>query len=345
MNSLKNIKVTSRGIQIALGLLWLLDGLLQLQPRMFTADFANNVIIPAAQGQPDFVAEPMLFLSHIFLLQPVLFNALIALVQISLGLLILWKRTARLGLWASVFWGLFVWYIGEGLSGLASGHTLLLMGAPGAALLYAVLTLGVMVPRTRRGPSDKRPAYFLLIFWVLLWIMGSVYQLLPGQNTVTDVSSMISTNASSAPSWLATIDNSVVETLSNIGTAPASMDGMSSMTPDQMAVMPTHQVSGLWFLVLLALVQVFIGLGVILPGIVRKFAITLGCIFALVYWVVGQSMGSYFSGIATDPNSGPLFVLLGIALLGCTQHDERIRAFFRRMRERIIAEGRAFNEA
>ena len=34
-------RVSARTIQIGLGVIWLLDGLLQLQPRMFGPDFAN----------------------------------------------------------------------------------------------------------------------------------------------------------------------------------------------------------------------------------------------------------------------------------------------------------------
>ena len=255
------------------------------------------------------------------------------------------ERTTALGLWLSVAWGLFVWYIGEGFGGLASGHTLLLMGAPGAALIYVLLALGTMNRRPSSKPhNDKRPAYCLLIVWIVLWTMGSIYQLLPGQNTVGDVSHMISANAGSAPSWMASLDNGVAHKLNSFGTATASMDGMMSMTSDQMAAMPTHQVSGLWFLLLLSTVQLIIGLAVIIPGFIRRSAVVLGCALALTYWIVGQSMGSYFSGLATDPNSGPLFVLLGIAVLGCTQRDDKVRHYFGGIKKALIAELRAFNE-
>ena len=45
-------RVCARTIQIGLGIIWLIDGLLQLQPKMFGTDFANSVILPTAQGQP-----------------------------------------------------------------------------------------------------------------------------------------------------------------------------------------------------------------------------------------------------------------------------------------------------
>jgi hypothetical protein len=324
--------------------LWFLDGALQLQHQMFTANFANEVITPAAQGQPSFVSGPMHLFVHIFLIQPALFNTFIAITQLGIGLLILYRRTAKLGLWSSIIWGLFVWYIGEGLGGLASGHTLLLMGAPGAVLIYVLLAIGTLPRHSHLGQSsDHRPAYWLVIVWVELWAMGSVYQLLPGQNTVADVSAMVSTNASSAPHWMASLDNGVVHMLHGVGTATASMGGMS-MTPAQMAAMSTHQVTGLWFLLLLSVVQIAIGFAVIIPGFIRRFAVVLGCVFALIFWVIGQSMGNYFSGLATDPNSGPLFILLGIAVLGCTQRDERVHRFFGKIKSNLTAEFRAFNE-
>lgn len=334
----KHMLVTRRGIQIALGTLWLIDGLLQLQPRMFTADFANDVIAPAAQGQPWFVTNPMQFFIHVFLAQPLLFNACIAAIQIGIGALILLKKTTQIGLWSSIFWGLFVWYIGEGLGGLASGHALLLMGAPGAALIYALLALGTLSRRDKgqKKVSDTRPAYWLLIAWTVLWIGGSLYQVLPGQNTMSDVSAMISMNASSAPTWMASVDTSVARILTNMSGTMAPENGMS-MQQDQGGSEP-------WPLLLLVGMQIYIGLAVFIPGFLRQSAIILGCLLALLYWVVGQSMGAYFSGLATDPSTGPLVILLGIAVLGCTQRDEMIRSYWRRLGTAFMAEIRAFNE-
>ncbi|HTB49203.1 MAG TPA: hypothetical protein VK712_03915, partial [Verrucomicrobiae bacterium] len=59
MKTFQPLKITKRHIQIALGLLWLLDGALQLQHQMFTSAFANNVIAPAGQGQLGIVSGPI----------------------------------------------------------------------------------------------------------------------------------------------------------------------------------------------------------------------------------------------------------------------------------------------
>ena len=145
------VRITKRTIQIALGVLWLLDGALQLQPQMFTSNFATQVIAPAAQGQPRLVSGVMHFAIRVFLLHPAIFNSFIAITQLGLGVLILWKRSVKLGLILSIGWGLFVWYVGEGLGGLASGHTLLLMGAPGAALIYATVSYTHLFGGLRAG--------------------------------------------------------------------------------------------------------------------------------------------------------------------------------------------------
>ncbi len=41
------MRVTRRGLQLALAALWLLDGALQFQPFMLTRGFAHDVIAPA----------------------------------------------------------------------------------------------------------------------------------------------------------------------------------------------------------------------------------------------------------------------------------------------------------
>jgi hypothetical protein len=40
-----------------LGVLWLIDGLLQLQPLMFTMNMVNKVLSPITAGQPGFIKK------------------------------------------------------------------------------------------------------------------------------------------------------------------------------------------------------------------------------------------------------------------------------------------------
>jgi hypothetical protein len=313
------MKITKRRIQIVLGLLWLLDGALQLQHQMFTSNFANKVIVPATQGQIGLVSGPSHLAIKILLTHPAVFDAFFASIQLLIGILILNRRTIRPGLILSVIWGLSVWYFGEGLGGLLTWQTTILMGAPGAALLYSIISLAIMPDNKDQDESKElnRPAYWLPIAWAILWIGAAIYQLLPGQNNIADVSSMIYGMSVGAPRWLASLDVHVANAIQDIGHGQTA--AQMHMTATQMAAMsvpPNH--SGLWFILLLVALQVLIGLLVFFPGLIRRAALGAGMIMSLVFWFIGQSLGSYYSGLATDPNSAPLFIVMAVAILGVT---------------------------
>ncbi len=322
VHSISKLKITKRGIQIALGLLWLLDGALQLQHQMFSSAFATQVIAPAGQGQPIPVYGPINFEIHMLLLHPALYDMLFALVQLALGVLILHKKTSQLGLRTSVIWGFAVWYLGEGMGGLLSGQTSVLMGAPGAALIYALLALAVLPSKERKESDSKdKPASWLPIVWAVLWFVGAIYQLLPGQNSISDLSSSIAANAGNgAPGWLSSVDIHVSNIIAGFGKNAAMNTKMKGMTMSngQMGqfALQTHHSSGLWFIILLAAIQAAIGLMVFLPRIYKITVIYIGIALSLLFWLIGQSLGAYFSGLATDPNTAPLIILLGVAVLG-----------------------------
>ncbi|MGW6196900.1 hypothetical protein ACWF0M_12200 [Kribbella sp. NPDC055110] len=203
-------RVTRRGLQVVLGVLWLLDGALQAQPFMFTRSFATQLIAPAGQGQPGVVSGPVHFASVIIAAHPFAWNLFFAGVQVLLGVGLLVRRSARVALIASIGWALGVWYLGEGLSGLAGGHASLLTGAPGSALLYAVIAAAAW-PKNRVGQA---PARWLVWAWALMWVGGAVLQLLPGQNTGQDLSSLLTAAAGQGPHSLAGFDTSAASWVS-----------------------------------------------------------------------------------------------------------------------------------
>src|SRR3954465_14053219 len=107
--------MTRRRLQIALGLLWFLDGALQLQPFMLGTGFATQVIAPLAARQPHFVAGPVKWAANLIAAHPIAWDLPFATGQLLIGLGLLVPRTARLALAASLPWALGVWYFGEGL--------------------------------------------------------------------------------------------------------------------------------------------------------------------------------------------------------------------------------------
>ena len=313
-----------------------------MQPHMFTSGFVYQVIAPAAQGEPGFVAALVHLGSRLFLLNPALFNLGFALIQLIIGGLILFRATAKVGLVLSLVWGLVVWSLGEAFGGIFSTHTLLLMGAPGAVALYMLIALAIM-PALRGAKKLNHPKYWLVFVWMILWIGGGVYQLLPGQNTAAGLGSMIAGNASGAPGWLASLDTSVGNWLAGFSGVHAAvaaspnvmtMGGMVMSSP--LPQSPTHP--GYAAVLILALIEVAIGMGVLLPGWWRRSAVGLGMVLSLLFWIVGQDMGAIYSGFATDLNSGPLFMLLGLAVLSVDGLDHQLRILGSRIESLLIGQ-------
>ena len=134
----------SRTLTISLGALWIVDGILQLQPAMFTNIFVTTVLAPNLQNQPAAIAGIVAFGIHIFTTNIFWWNLASALVQLLIGaLLVVPFRNAiqRFDLWLSIVWALIVWIFGEGFGGLFTGSASFYTGAPGSALLYLIIAL------------------------------------------------------------------------------------------------------------------------------------------------------------------------------------------------------------
>jgi hypothetical protein len=276
-------RITRRHLQVALGVLWLLDAALQAQPFMFTRGFATQVIAPVGQGQPGVVSGPVHLASEVIAAHPVAWDLLAAGTQLLIGVGLLVRRSARFALIASIGWALSIWYLGEGLSGLASGHASLLTGAPGAALLYAILAAAAWP----RSTSEQAPASWLTRAWVLLWVGGAGFQLLPGQNTGPALAGLLTAGAGGDPHWLASLDTSVASWANRNGALAVSA---------------------------LAATEFLVGVGA-LSRRTRTWAVAVGLVLSIAIWVIGQDLGQLYSGHATDPNSAPLIVSMAVLLL------------------------------
>jgi hypothetical protein len=269
-----------------LGLLWLLDALLQAQPSMFTPNFVQGVILPAAQGQPDWIAGPMQWGAQLWSQQPVFWNAAAVGLELVIGLLLLvggqrHRAWGRAGLWLSIGWGLVVWSFGEGLGGLATGSASYLVGAPGSALLYVLLASLLLLPEAWwRSP---RLLWTLQAGGAALWALGAVLQLAPLYWTPLGLASVLQNVAMMPlPFGLAALDAPLVASLAN---APV-----------------------VWNLALIGVM--LLPAGLLLVGRQRRLPYLVLFAWILFLWVVFQGGGMLLSGMSTDPNTPPLWVLL-----------------------------------
>lgn len=287
--------VTRRGLQIALGLMWLLDAGLQLQPYLFGPHFAHDVIAPVAAGQPAWIAGGVHLAAHVISAAPVLTNAAFAFAQLILGAGLLWRPTVRPALVASIAWSMGVWYFGEGLGGVATGHASLITGFPGAVLLYAIVASAAW-PGGVFWSQGERPRAQVIIWWVAVWVAGGIFQSLSGQAAAKQLAITIESADAGGPRWLIALDHTVAR-----WTTAAGQLG------------------------LVALVVVEIGIGMAALGSRRaaRASAALGALGAVVIWVLGEAFGQVYLGQATDPNSGPLLVLLAAAVWSAATQLDR----------------------
>ncbi len=282
------MRITRRKLQVSLGVLWLFDGALQCQPFMFRHAFSHQILVAAALGQPRAVAAMLHPFDALIAGEPALFNGLFAIIQIVLGLAVLNRRLTRVALGASIVWALSVWFVGEGLGGLATGATLL-TGAPGAALLYA--GLAVLAWPAHETEVDDRPSRMALPMWSALWFAAAGLQLVHGNDATSSLRMSLGTAQLSAPGWIAHLDHVLAQFhLSN--------------------------------LVLAGLIAAFVLIAIwsLIPGWTRKLSLGIGVLIAVTVWILFQGLGNLTSGQGTDPNSGPLIVLLALAVVGAYQN-------------------------
>jgi hypothetical protein len=288
---------TQRTLQVVLGLFWILDAGLQFQPFMFRQSFVQTYLLNNAHGQPAVVSWVITNIGHFIGPNIAVWNTFFALIQVAIGIGLLYRPTVRYALALSFVWALGVWVLGEGMGFVLTGTASALTGAPGSVFMYAMI--GLMAWPTGRDPGDSAVgvassaaargvgrAATPLIVWAGYWSLAAVLFLLPQNRTSTSISSAITGMQSGEPSGYGHFLHGVGSTLSSTGTEWA------------------------WVLAALAVV---IGFG---PLISRRPGLFLaaGAVLSLAFWLTGQGLGGIFTGSGTDPNTGPIIVVLAMAM-------------------------------
>jgi hypothetical protein len=189
-----------------------------------------------------------------------------------------------------VAWSLAVWWLGEGLGGVLNGGASPVTGAPGAAILYGLLAV-LLWPADRDAGAPFVAAravgvYVARALWLVLWLSQAYFALTPANRAPQALNGMITSMESGKPGWLAGIDRGA-------------------------AALVAHQ--GLAASIVLAVALAVIAIGVYLPSRAAKASLVLAVVVAAVLWVAGQDLGMILAGGATDPDTGPLLILLALA--------------------------------
>ncbi len=277
----------------ALAAIWLLDAHLQFQPFMFTTGkdgFAQTVIASAGQGSPAFVHGPVDWAARLMDANIGPWNSLFAVVQLAIGLALIWRRTVKIGLIGSTVWAILLWWLGEGLGGILAGPVSVLMGLPGAAIIYALISV-LLWPRTRRvgasvAESGPAPAWLARGLWALLWVLFARESLRPANRRPTALRDMVAGMSQGEPGWIKSINSAGAR------------------------VLGTH---GLTWSIVVAILCLAAAAAPFLAGRLRstsRLVLAAAVVLSLAIWLVGEDLGGIATGQATDPNTGPLLVLL-----------------------------------
>ncbi len=284
-----------RKLQLGLAVIWLLDGVLQYQPFMFTKAFPR-MLAGTSSGNPAVVASPITWSATFVDHHLVAVNAIFATVQLALGLGIAWRRTVKLALGASVVWSLGVWWFGEGLGSVLTPNASPVNGAPGAVILYALLAVLLW-------PADRDPAAPFVAgravgrgvawgLWLALWASLAFFALQPAARAPRAISGMIAAMAAGQPGWLAWLDSHAARALGSQGLAAS---------------------------IVLAVALAAVAVGPRLPVRLARAAVVLALALAGLIWLA-EGLGGLFTGSGTDPNSGPLLALLAVAFWPAVQN-------------------------
>jgi cytochrome oxidase Cu insertion factor (SCO1/SenC/PrrC family) len=279
-----------RFLRIGFGVLWILDGLLQLQAAM-PLGLPTSVIQPSASTSPTWVQHVVNSGVNIWTLHPVQAAAASVWIQIGLGL---WLLVAPRGLWsrfgglATVGWGLVVWVFGEAFGGIFAPGLTWLFGAPGAVLLYCAA--GVLVALPDRAYATPRLGRIVLFTSGIFFIGMAVLQAWPGRGF-----------------WQGRLG----------GTGGTGSTGTLAGMVGQMAHTPQPGFLSSWvssfaafdaahgWAVNLAAVLSMGALGVALCTGRRRIvgpAVIVGVALCLADWVLVEDLG-FFGGTGTDPNN------------------------------------------
>lgn len=247
-------------------------------------------------GQPRWVQTMVLWTASIISAHPLAAGLGVGIVQIALGIGIIFGPTRRAALLCSIPWALGVWAFGEGFGNLLTGFSMLPSGSPGPALLYALAAVALF-PRRRDGSTTTLRAALgcgalgergAAVAWGTLWVGAALQQVVPFITLGFKLSANFQMASLGEPLALSRIDR-----------ATARFAGGNGVE------LSTALVA---FELIVAAAGLFHGGG-------RSWLLVLPLASFPLLWVVGENLGGLLTGSGTDLGSMPLYALLAVGLL------------------------------
>jgi cytochrome oxidase Cu insertion factor (SCO1/SenC/PrrC family) len=281
-------------LRVGFGLLWVVDGILQAQPKM-AIGLPSQVIQPSAASSPHWVQQVVNWAGTTWSYHPMQAGAAAVWIQVGIGIWMLaaprgsWSRLAGL---AGVGWGLVVWVFGESFGGVFAPGLTWLFGAPGAVLIYVVA--GALIALPERLWYDPRLGQAILAGTGLFLIVMAVLQAWPGRGFWQGISH-------GQPGTLAGMTRDMAQT--------PQPGWLSAWVKAFTGFDEAHGFAvNLFSVVALALIGTAFLTG--RRRLVRP-AVAAFTVLCLSDWALVEDFG-FFGGLGTDPNSMIPFALLAV---------------------------------
>ncbi len=299
--------------ELLLGLLWIIDGVLQFQPRLTNDAFAASFLGYGTIGTPPPVANLLRWALPLLAPHGAALSLAVGAFQLALGVSLVglvlqgtWvprfaplsKRhnapiqfLQHVALLTSAGWALVVWVFGEGMGAMLLPGASMLTGAPGAALVYFEVSLLLFLQIDQHEPPSmsERPTLWGWA-WALTWLIPSLVQLVSSVIHPNALSEGLLSQMQGEPVWLAHC-NAVL----------ASVAGRHPLVVS----------------VVVLIGQGAIGISVLWATTrpwLAKAGLYTGALLSLCYFVLGQDFGGLLTGSATDVSLGPVMVILAVVV-------------------------------
>jgi hypothetical protein len=274
--------LSRRTLRRALGVLWLLDALLQAEPSNFAPGYPRADLLQSIMGAPGWERRIVVDLVAPFTSHWPWWNWAVVALQAAIGLALVADRWARPALVVAVGWCAVVWLAGEGLGMLPTGFALLCFGAPGPAILNAILGL-LAWPSATRAEVDRS---WWRTAWITYWGGGALLQF----PWVYPPRQVLGANVEEAsigqPAWLESVTRPVWHLILS---------------------RPVPWLVGLWT------AELGIGVAALGSGRTLRAALAAATVVTAVFWLVGQQLGGAFAPTPADVGTGPLVIVLALS--------------------------------
>ncbi len=270
------------------GSLWLVDGILQLQPMMSVA-FIGETITPALimSAYPLWLASLITNATYAWNLHPLIYDALAATIQIFGGLVLIlgprgffYKSVVVL----SIPWAIIIWIFGEGFGNSLSIGASWIVGSPGSVFFYLVASLVLLNPDRINLKKTFEVGFALLFIIAFLW------QVMP-QNGYWNGTDLALNNValSVRPTQFQLLSNFNLDLGLAMYNNPLLYNSLISLSLAVAAL--------LWILI---------------PG---RTSVLYTIILSAVTWIAFLDMGGLFTGASTDPNTPIPVIFLALFYL------------------------------